>query len=242
MVTNKTSESQKKYDNKRWSKQKHINPLQLQRLITILQMVQRIDIQKCHHILDLGCGRGWLSVILSQIGFTSAIDLADVAISRARDMYPTVDFRSGDVFKKLPERSFFDLVVSQEVIEHVEDQPAFVNLVADLLKPGGYFIFTTPNAWTEAHRTQKEHETWGLQPVENWIGRKDIQMLLKQRFQILRIESIIIGYGSTGIFRLVNSNKLGRLLRFLNMGRMYKNLLAKCNFGLHLVVLAKRKR
>jgi len=39
----------------------------------------------------------------------------------------------------------FDGVVSVEVLEHVEEDDAFVANVARVLKPGGFFLMTTPN-------------------------------------------------------------------------------------------------
>lgn len=44
----------------------------------------------------------------------------------------------------LPPASF-DIVVAVEVLEHVEDDDAFVRNVAQVLKPGGTFVMTTPN-------------------------------------------------------------------------------------------------
>ena len=44
----------------------------------------------------------------------------------------------------LPSESF-DLAVSVEVLEHVEDDEKFVSEVCRVLKPGGRFIMTTPN-------------------------------------------------------------------------------------------------
>lgn len=43
-----------------------------------------------------------------------------------------------------PEASF-DVVVAVEVLEHVEEDEKFVRNVARVLKPGGYFVMTTPN-------------------------------------------------------------------------------------------------
>jgi SAM-dependent methyltransferase len=44
----------------------------------------------------------------------------------------------------LPSQSF-DVIVAIEVLEHVEEDDAFVRNVARILKPGGLFLMTTPN-------------------------------------------------------------------------------------------------
>lgn len=45
---------------------------------------------------------------------------------------------------RLAERSF-DVVVAVEVLEHVAEDGLFVSNVARVLKPGGWFVMTTPN-------------------------------------------------------------------------------------------------
>jgi SAM-dependent methyltransferase len=44
----------------------------------------------------------------------------------------------------LPSQSY-DVIVAVEVLEHVEEDDAFVGHVARILKPGGLFLMTTPN-------------------------------------------------------------------------------------------------
>ena len=236
--------SQLQYYDDRWSQSfsKGLNQLELKRLICILQMIDKIPIRDEMKILDLGCGRGWLSAILSHVGATTGIELSSEAVSQARKKYTFVEFREGDLFKVLTEKDTYDIVVSQEVIEHIEDQSGFVNLAADSVKMGGHFIFTTPNAWTQAHRTQEEHEKFGLQPIEKWIDRKGIKELLSLRFQVLEIRSIIDGFGSVGIFRIVNSCKLRKVLKGMGLHELFSRCLLRFDFGPHLVVLAKRER
>jgi SAM-dependent methyltransferase len=45
---------------------------------------------------------------------------------------------------KFPDNSF-DCIVAVEVLEHVEDDHAFVSEVSRVLRPGGLFLSTTPN-------------------------------------------------------------------------------------------------
>ncbi len=244
MAERPSKETQRKYYDERWARAiaSPINQLQLKRLIAILQMIDQIALTKEMKILDLGCGTGWLSSMLSHLGTTAGIELSNEAVLVAQERYRFVDFRSGDLFETLTEKDTYDLVVSHEVIEHVDDQSGFVNLVAGALKVGGHFVFTTPNAWTQAHRTQEEHEQWGLQPIENWIDRKQIKQLLAPRFELLQMKSIIDGFGTTGVFKFANSYQLRRLIDRIGLSRLYSTVLLKLNFGLHLVALAQRKR
>ena len=77
-------------------------------------------------ILDMGCGMGWFANLLAEFGPTTGIDLCDDAIAQAKSKFPQVTFMAGNVFEmELPEQHF-DVVVSQEVIAHVPDQPGYV--------------------------------------------------------------------------------------------------------------------
>ncbi len=192
-------------------------------------------------ILDLGAGRGWLSSILATLGSVTAVELSKQAVVDSRIRYPTINFIHGDIFEIKDELPRVDLVVSQEVIEHVDDQKLFINIAADCLRDGGYFVFTTPNKWVQDHRTEEEHQEWGLQPIENWLDKADIRVLMKDRFQLLTIRTIVPGFGSTGIFRIVNSFKLRSLLKSLGLLKLWESIFLKLGFGLHLAVCAKKR-
>jgi len=57
---------------------------------------------------------------------------------------------------ELPTQSF-DVIVAIEVLEHVEEDDAFVGHVARILKPGGLFLMTTPNG-DFIPRTNRDHK------------------------------------------------------------------------------------
>lgn len=234
---------QSEYYDRRWSDEysKPINELQLQRLISVLQMLSKIKLNQQVKLLDLGCGTGWMTSILSHMGQVTGLELSREAVRAAKIKYPHIDFFDGDLFEVLKETGKFDIVVSQEVIEHVEDQKLFIDQVAESLVEGGHFIFTTPNAWTQAHRTEKEHAEWALQPIENWIDRNDIKRLMKDKFEIFEIKSIIFGFGTTGIFRIINSYKLKTILETMGLYNIFQKAALKFDCGLHLIVHAIKK-
>ena len=51
----------------------------------------------------------------------------------------------GDMTRSSLDTASFDMVISVEVIEHVEEDDKFVSEVARVLRPGGCFLLTTPN-------------------------------------------------------------------------------------------------
>jgi len=93
-------------------------------------------------IADVGCGRGWLSQILSRFGEVTGFDMS---ISEARKRYPSGRFVECDVLHLPPGQ--FDIAVCSEVIEHIrpEEKPLLIESLFSILRTGGALIMTTPN-------------------------------------------------------------------------------------------------
>jgi len=100
------------------------------------------------HILDVGCGTGFISGLLIEKGYrVTGIDFSDWCIRRASEQYPNGNFYQASADDpNLPGRfpEPFDAVVSVEVIEHLYSPSTFLKNCHQLLKPGGQFILTTP--------------------------------------------------------------------------------------------------
>ena len=203
-------QEQRIYYNDRWSQSLYINELQLQRLNIILQAIQKLGL--IHpRILDFGCGTGWLTSIINHIGPTTGIDLSNKAIAASKRTYPGVEFISGNLFEHPFQKASFDLVISQEVIEHVNDQERYLELVAKYLKVGGFLILTTPNAFNLKSWSKKELESWGMQPIEKWLTLRKLRKLLAAHFKVTEMTTIISGYGGKGQFALINSAHLNSM-------------------------------
>jgi 2-polyprenyl-6-hydroxyphenyl methylase/3-demethylubiquinone-9 3-methyltransferase len=101
-------------------------------------------------ILDIGCGAGLLSEPLSRLGATvTGLDPAPAAIEVARSHAAATGaeaiYRVGSVEHLAREGAKFDVVLAMEVVEHVNDVPAFVASAASVLRPGGLFAASTIN-------------------------------------------------------------------------------------------------
>lgn len=92
-------------------------------------------------LLNLGGGVGQLSSIFSEIGFD--VVNTDIAVEKIDEKNIRVDFNKSTELP-FPAESF-DVVVCQEVIEHVENPWNIFRMVKRCLKKGGRFFLTTPN-------------------------------------------------------------------------------------------------
>ncbi len=228
------------YDN-RWANNEYLNPFAFQRLIVILKMIKWLGL-KNPAILDLGCGTGWLTNILNELGPSTGIELSDKTIESAKNRYPTVEFIAGNLFEiDILERSY-NIVVSQEVIEHVEDQIEYINVAAKSLKSNGYLVLTTPNARNFNHWSEDELKRWNLQPIEEWLTSRQLVKLLKHEFHILKIKTIIPKFGSNGIYRLLSSVKVNKILSMLKIQYIKDEIALGLGLGLHIAVLARKKK
>lgn len=102
-------------------------------------------------VLDIGCGGGLLSEPLARMGAdVTGIDLAPAHIEGAKrhaaEAGLTIDYRIAAVEDLAATAERFDLVCAMEVIEHVPDQPAFLEHAAALAKPDrGALVMATLN-------------------------------------------------------------------------------------------------
>jgi len=98
-------------------------------------------------ILEVGCGGGHAAAKLASFGYNvTAVDFSSVAVSLAKKNYgQTVKFALGDACHLNFPASYFDAVISVELVEHLQNVDQHLKEVQKVLKPGGCYIFKTPN-------------------------------------------------------------------------------------------------
>ncbi len=153
-------------------------------------------------ILDVGCGRGWLTNLATVYGTCEGIEPVAGVVEHARRMFPHIRFEAGTPETVLARPDFmpFDIVLCSEVIEHVPhpEKPGFVAQLAQLLTSEGYLILTTPrgDVWEEWRRIAPPN-----QPVEDWVTEQQLgQLLADGGFHHLGLERIPIEVPSLRYF------------------------------------------
>ena len=124
-------------------------PRYLMRLALIEQLVMRLP-AGVRSFLEIGPGMGDTSLYLSR-RFPKAegllLDFSDDCIEILRQRTannPHLRLMTGD-FMSMPREKNYDLIVACEVFEHIPDDTAALQIVSELLCPGGYFIFSAPS-------------------------------------------------------------------------------------------------
>ena len=132
-----------------WDPNGKFKPLHLINPLRTSYIEKRTSI-KGSEILDIGCGGGILSELLSQKGgIVTAIDLADgplnVAKIRQQKSKLPIDYRKISTTDLVKEGKQYDVITCLEMLEHVPDPSIVVKECAQLCKSGGHLFFSTIN-------------------------------------------------------------------------------------------------
>lgn len=234
-----TIAQQREFYDERWIHKQYANQLQRERTIEILRGLRFVRTNP-PRILELGCGTGWLTGILGRFGPAVGLELSPAAVEKATATLPDVEFHAFDISANAS-LGTFDVVISHEVIEHLEDQAMHVALAARYLNPGGILILTTPNGhpWLKHLRPQPGHE--GAQPIENWLTKAQLVRLVSRELAVLECRTILPARRGTGVLRAINSGVAAAALRRAGLGTLHQHVLKRLGFGLHLYVVAQKR-
>lgn len=99
-------------------------------------------------ILDLGCASGYLAKELKRSdNFVAGIDISEKYAEKLKtelDYFAVLNAESGEWPSEFLDHKF-DLIIVAEVLEHLFDQPGFLDKLKTILKPDGEIIISTPN-------------------------------------------------------------------------------------------------
>ncbi|MBQ6483336.1 MAG: methyltransferase domain-containing protein [Anaerolineaceae bacterium] len=101
-------------------------------------------------VLDAACGSGYGSKILAEEAKeVYGIDISSEAVAYAKEEYgaENIVFSQASIAKLPFQDNFFDLIVSYETLEHVDEdtQNTFLHEIRRTLTPGGILVMSTPN-------------------------------------------------------------------------------------------------
>jgi len=120
------------------------HPWEVSRAKFFLSLVGRLSQSPSASVLDVGSGDAWLAGQLAAVQSEFSITCWDVnyvpeQIAELQHDYPRLSFTTS------PNDQRFDGLLMLDVVEHVEDDVAFVrDAIERHLRPGGWLLFSVP--------------------------------------------------------------------------------------------------
>ena len=115
-------------------------------------------------LLDFGCGAGWFAAMARDEGFeVDGIEQMPAAVEAAQKELGLSTVRQGDE-DALPETPTYDVIVCNNLIEHVTDPLDFARKVRASLKPGGLWMVNFPSADSAMFKSFGAHSYYFMTP------------------------------------------------------------------------------
>jgi 2-polyprenyl-3-methyl-5-hydroxy-6-metoxy-1,4-benzoquinol methylase len=144
-------------------------------------------------VLDVGCGTGRLLSLIREAHPNSklqGIELDSRAVKIARGKGLIVERTT---IEKYAPKKKFNLIIMQQVIEHVANPIAIMNKLKSLLVPDGVLILETPNLSGWDYKVFKKELWGGYHFPRHWVlfSRRSLRTLSeKTGFRVLAQENI----------------------------------------------------
>jgi len=108
------------------------------------KILRALNLQPGDHVLDVGAGPGHqvaeIAPTVAPDGQVKGVDFAESAITIAKQRWrglDNVEFVSGDAYRLPFENATFDVAMSSQVFEYLDDVPAALSEISRVLKPRG---------------------------------------------------------------------------------------------------------
>ena len=160
-------------------------------------------------VIDLGCGDGWFSKQLIDLGaFVCGIDVSFELLKKAKKLN---SFRNEEVgnFIKTPAEKLafcndsFDLIIGSAILHHTNLELS-INEIYRVLKPGGRAIFIEPYNENIILKIWRRITPWRRSKDERALNDNDIK-LIKEKFKRFKIRFFVLtSILSEGLFIFFN--------------------------------------
>lgn len=136
-------------------------------------------------VLDIGCAYGFILERFPQTYEKFGLDISNYAISKAKKRVPNGIFKIADAQKKFDfKKNYFDFVIANDVLEHLEKPEAALSNIYTILKDDGILYINTPNL--NFIRKTVYHYADKMEHHISLFSHKDLlDIIEKKQFEVL---------------------------------------------------------
>jgi 2-polyprenyl-3-methyl-5-hydroxy-6-metoxy-1,4-benzoquinol methylase len=123
---------------------------QQRRLNCTIQLIRNVKADRSLRLLDVGCGQGHITDRIKK-EFPNydihGLDHSISAIDYANSNFGDIDFIVANAYHPPFANEYFDIILFNNIWEHVPDPLNLLNSVSRILKPFGFLIISTPSRY-----------------------------------------------------------------------------------------------
>ena len=154
----------------------------IQRSREIVRQLRQRSSLRGKRVLDVGCGHGGALIAFAEqgaevMGIEIDAERCRIGKQRLRDLGFQVEWHQGDILDRglACQLGTFDVIVCQDVLEHVLDISQTIRTLCALLRPGGLVFIQVPNKYSPEYiQADHHHGLFGIsllsrpQAIEYW--------------------------------------------------------------------------
>ncbi|MDP4280849.1 MAG: class I SAM-dependent methyltransferase [Bacteroidota bacterium] len=160
-------------------------------------------------ILEFGPGSGYFSAGVRHIfpdSKVTVVDIVDEVLEHNKAVHGFITQKGTPENPGITGNKKFDLIIARDILEHVSDIGKTIESVKNLLNPGGYFHFLTPNGYEDSWGHWLHFKKYGgrsellINHVNYFDGQGLLDLLRKKdlfpvKYFTLHIKTILRGKG-----------------------------------------------
>ena len=148
------------------------------------------------NVIDIGCGTGYMASLMAKRNLNvTAVDISENRLASFHDIAEKLNIKQikQNFFKS--NLNNFDALLSQEVLEHIENYEIALKKMASFLKPQGYAVFCVPykeNLDSKAKKCSLCGQLYHISGhLHSFTEEKLTTALLTAGFTILKLDVIV---------------------------------------------------
>ena len=137
---------------------------------------------KCQNlkILDIGSGEGGTSEVLSEDNFVTSFDMNKIRLLRQQNSFSDINLLCGSSSSLPFKNNSLDLIILQDVLEHLDNKEKLINNIYNLLNDNGMIYLSTPNKFSVINIIADPH--WGV-PLVSLLKRESVRKYFLNYFR-----------------------------------------------------------